>query len=285
MRQGLVSRQLAASPFLKWAGGKTQLLADLDLHIPTFQRYHEPFLGGGALFFHLASSRPAFKAHLSDLNAELVNAYRVVKHDVERLVTALRRHETAYYEEPESFYYDLRDARPRGGLDRAARLIALNKTCYNGLYRVNSEGAFNVPIGRYKRPLICNAIQLRNSSQALTKTKAEISACSYNEALAKAREGDFIYLDPPFVPLSATSNFVSYTSQGFSPQDQAQLAALFRKLDKRGCKVLLSNSDTNYARKLYSDFDQFTIKAARAISCRGESRTGFTELLVRNYVP
>lgn len=285
MQQKLVSQKHTVSPFLKWAGGKAQLLPELEAHIPEFRNYYEPFLGGGALFFHLASSRPNFRAYLSDRNSELVNAYRVVKSDAERLIAFLRRHEMAYAKNPYSFYYGLRKARPSKRLERAARLVALNKTCYNGLYRVNSAGAFNVPMGRYKNPLICNAIQLRMASSALRQTKASIRTGSYTTALSGAANDDFVYLDPPFVPLSKTANFVSYTQYGFSAEDQARLASVFRTLDKRGCKVLLSNSDTKLARELYSGFDQFRIRASRAISCKADSRNGYRELLVRNYTP
>jgi DNA adenine methylase len=283
MRQKLVTQEHAASPFLKWAGGKSQLLPELQAHIPDFQNYYEPFLGGGALFFHLASSRPNFRAYLSDRNSELVNAYKVVKNDVERLIASLRRHEVAHAKNPFSFYYGLREASPRNRVERAARLVALNKTCYNGLYRVNSAGAFNVPMGRYKNPSICNAMQLELASNALRQTRASIVTAGYATALSGAARGDFVYLDPPFVPLSKTANFVSYTQEGFSADDQAQLACLFRTLDQRGCKVLLSNSDTKLARELYSGFEQLRIQAARAISCKSDSRNGYTELLVRNY--
>jgi DNA adenine methylase len=285
MRQALTSSALSASPFLKWAGGKTQLLDELESHIPRFQAYHEPFLGGGALFFYLASSRPPFRAFLSDLNSDLVTAFQVVKHDVDGLVSRLRRHESSYYADEKAFYYKLRAKKPHTKIDRAARLLALNKTCYNGLYRVNRDGEFNVPIGRYKNPSICNAAQLRNASEALRRARASITVCSYSKALSRAAEGDFVYLDPPFVPLSSTSNFVSYTENGFSYKDQVQLAELYKSLHGRGCKVLLSNSDTALASELYADFDQFRIKASRAISCKGEGRTGYSELLVRNYRP
>jgi DNA adenine methylase len=270
---------------LKWAGGKTQLLQELESHVPRFENYFEPFLGGGALFFRLASRGSTFRARLSDLNAELVNAYRVVKSDAGGLIARLRQHETAYARDPSSFYYDLRKASPAGKVQRAARIVALNKTCYNGLYRVNSAGEFNVPIGRYKDPSICNEEQLLNASAALRSTRAHIRTCDYATALLCAGKGDFVYLDPPFVPLNKTSSFVGYTQQGFTLGDQERLAKVFHVLHKKGCKVLLSNSDTPEARRLYSGFDQFRIRASRAINCKGESRTGYNELLVRNFVP
>ncbi len=284
--QALVnSKSRTASPFLKWAGGKTQLLDELGLHIPRFETYFEPFLGGGALFFYLASGLSSFRAHLSDLNPELVNAYQAVKNNVNELIDLLGRHEIDYATQPKSFYYRLRNEKPSGKLEKAARLVALNKTCYNGLYRVNSAGEFNVPIGRYKNPTICNAQALRIASSALARTKATVRVGDYAEVLKEALKGDFVYLDPPFVPLSKTAKFVDYTKAGFSERDQLELAAVFRKLHGKRCKVLLSNSDTKLARELYSDFDQFRVKAARSISCKGAARTGYTELLVRNYTP
>lgn len=285
MQHALVSQEQIASPFLKWAGGKTQLLDELEAHIPTFEKYYEPFLGGGALFFYLASRKSRFRAYLSDRNADLMNAYRVVKYDVEELICNLRQHEIDYFRNPEGFYYKLRDMEPRSSIEKAARLIALNKTCYNGLYRVNSTGVFNVPMGRYKNPSICNILPLRAAGEALVRTNASIKSCSYEAALAKADRGNFVYLDPPFVPLSKTSNFVNYTQDGFTLIDQERLAKIFHTLHKKGCKVLLSNSDTKLSRELYADFDQFRIRASRAISCKGDSRRGYTELLVRNYIP
>jgi DNA adenine methylase len=271
-----------AAPFVKWAGGKTQLLSKLDAHIPQFERYFEPFLGGGALFFHLAS-RLQFIAHLSDANSELVNAYNMVKHDVEGLISTLEKHERNYKRAPAEYYYRLRSAQPDNDLESAARFIALNKTCYNGLYRVNRNGEFNVPIGRYKNPAICDRDQLRSASAALNYSDAKIIACNYKQALKKAHDGDFVYLDPPFNPLSATAHFVDYTRNGFGEKDQTELAQVFRELDRKGCRVLLSNSDTRLTRELYSGFDQSRVQVLRAISCKGSARTGYREILVHNY--
>lgn len=275
--------QFHASPFLKWAGGKTQLLSELDSDIPPFSRYFEPFLGGGALFFHLASSRPQFTALLSDANAELVNAYQTVKGNVKALISALERHQKGYLKEPTRYYYSLRNRNPRGRVEKAARLIALNKTCYNGLYRVNKDGAFNVPMGRYANPAICNRDQLENASAALNMTKAQVRAGDYKRALQNAVEGDFVYLDPPFVPLSRTANFVDYTEGGFSGKDQVELARTFRELDRKKCRVLLSNSDTELTRMLYGEFSCRPARVARAISCKSNTRSGYTELIIRNY--
>jgi DNA adenine methylase len=272
----------AAAPFVKWAGGKTQLLSLLGTRVPKFDRYFEPFLGGGAFFFRLASQQQ-FSAHLSDANAELVNAYNVVKGDVESLIKLLEKHERGYKKSPSSYYYRLRSEQPAGSLESAARFIALNKTCYNGLYRVNRSGKFNVPIGRYRNPAICDKDQLRAASAALNYSDAKIVVSDYRQALKKAQAGDFVYLDPPFRPLSRTAHFVDYTKNGFGDQDQAELAKVFRDLDKKGCRVLLSNSDSRFMRDLYSGFEQKSARVLRAINCKGSMRTGHRELLVSNY--
>jgi DNA adenine methylase len=273
---------VAAAPFVKWAGGKTQILPDLDTHIPQFVRYFEPFLGGGALFFYLAS-RAKFSAFLTDANSDLAITYNAVKNDVDGLIALLQKHGARYKKDSVAYYYKLRSARPSSDLKVAARFIALNKTCYNGLYRVNRSGMFNVPIGRYKNPVICDIDKLRRASAALNYSKAQIVACSYKDALKKPRKGDFVYLDPPFNPLSPTANFVNYTRNGFAEKDQRELASMFKELDRRGCKLLLSNSDTELTKELYSEFEQHKIRVSRAISCDSSARTGYNELLVRNY--
>jgi len=272
----------AAAPFVKWAGGKTQLLPKLDAQVPQFDRYFEPFLGGGAFFFRLAS-RLQFAAQLSDANSELVNGYNVVKNDVNGLIELLDKHEKSYIKNPASYYYNLRSAEPDDDLEAAARFIALNKTCYNGLYRVNKSGKFNVPIGRYFNPTICDRGQLRRASVALNYSNAKIVTSDYRHALKKARKGDFVYLDPPFIPLSPTANFVDYTKNGFDEKDQMELAQVFRELDRKGCRVLLSNSYTRFTIELYSGFEQSSSRVLRAISCKGSMRTGHKELLVSNY--
>lgn len=272
----------AAAPFVKWAGGKTQLLSKLEARVPQFERYFEPFLGGGAFFFSLAL-RLQFAAHLSDANSELVNAYNAVKNDVEGLIALLEKHEKNYRKSPASYYYRLRSEQPNDCLEAAARFIALNKTCYNGLYRVNKSGKFNVPIGSYRNPTICDRNQLRSASAALKYSDAKIVTSDYRNSLKKAQMGDFVYLDPPFSPLSRTANFVDYTKNGFDERDQIELAKVFRDLDRKECKVLLSNSNTRFIRDLYSGFEQSRARVLRAISCKGSMRTGYSELLVSNY--
>jgi DNA adenine methylase len=277
-------------PFVKWAGGKTQLLSELSGVIPSeFDRYFEPFLGGAALFFHLMSIRNRrFAPYLSDLNKELITTYKIVKDNVKELIRLLERYDAAYREAPSGYYYKLRDRiKPCNDIERAARFITLNKTCYNGLYRVNRDGIFNVPIGKHQNPLICDSNNLENVSRALRYSKAIILATDYRQiVLQNAQEGDFIYLDPPYNPTSSTSNFTAYTYYGFGDSDQEQLASIFRKLDDRKCMVLLSNSDTPFIRKLYSDFETGIkeIKALRAINCKGSRRAGHKELLIRNYL-
>jgi DNA adenine methylase len=278
-------------PFLKWAGGKTQLLDRLDIFIPkTFNRYFEPFLGGGALFYHLASVRNRrFVAYLSDINQELINAYKVVKSNVEELIDILSAYKMQYYKLPEDFYLGLRDkfdAENSSRVENAGRLITLNKTCYNGLYRVNSRGKFNVPMGRYKNPIICDSKNLRNASLILGSLESHLYWQDYRTILVnKAQEGDFVYLDPPYNPITSTANFTGYTGAGFTKKDQECLAEVFKDLDARGCKILLSNSDTEYIKELYAEYAknirQVTVR--RNINSRASKRIGHTELLICNY--
>jgi DNA adenine methylase len=275
-------------PFVKWAGGKGQLLSKLDSIVPSqFNRYFEPFLGGGAMFFHLVSDRNMrIDAYLSDINQELITAYQVVKNYVNKLIHHLRKYQREYNKNPSEYYYELRDnIKPRNDIEIAARFIALNKTCYNGLYRVNRNGIFNVPIGKYKNPVICDATNLENVSNALRYSKAVIQISDYKEALFNAKKDDFIYLDSPYHPLSSTANFTGYTDYGFGNNDQLELAKIFVGLNDRGCKVLLSNSDTPFIRRLYSDFSDNIkeVNVSRAINCKASRRIGHKELLISNY--
>jgi DNA adenine methylase len=279
------------SPFVKWAGGKTQLLDRLDKLIPLiFNRYFEPFLGGGAFFYHLTSVRNLrFVAYLSDINQELINVYKVVKSDVDELIDILKSYKVEYHKAPQSFYHKLRDrfdGENSTRIEKAARLITLNKTCYNGLYRVNSYGKFNVPMGKYKNPIICNSDNLRKASLILRSIESHLYWEDYQKILTdKAQEGDFVYLDPPYNPMTSTANFTGYTGTGFTKKDQECLAKIFNELDTRGCKILLSNSDTEYVRELYADYakniHQVTVR--RNINSRASKRLGHTELLICNY--
>lgn len=273
-------------PFIKWAGGKTQLLSQLDRRLPVrFERYFEPFLGGGAVFFHLLSSRGPFEAHLSDVNADLITAYTVVKERVDELISVLRRHEARFGRERDHYYYELRESVPAGAVERAARFIMLNKTCFNGLYRVNKSGRFNVPVGRYDNPRICDEQALKQAGMALGVCRARLYDRHFSEVLGRAREGDLIYMDPPYSPASSTAKFTQYTNGGFGDDDQAELCSLFEELTARGCKVILSNSDTPFIRKLYARHMRHAVRveAARVINCNPARRRGHTELLIKNF--
>jgi DNA adenine methylase len=276
-------------PIVKWAGGKTQLLSKLDKFIPSeFNQYFEPFLGGGAMFFHLISRKNIrFTAYLSDINVELINTYKVIQNDLERIIEVLKKNENQYKKNPSQYYYKLRDyINPLNNVERAAKLITLNKTCYNGLYRVNKNGMFNVPMGKYKNPVICDSSNLKKVSSALHLSKAIIQVSDYKQILLNnANEGDFIYLDPPYNPTSATANFTTYTDYGFGNKDQEELANIFGKLNDRKCMVILSNSDTPFIRELYQNFSRYTkeLDTLRSINCKGSKRVGHKELLIRNY--
>lgn len=271
-------------PLVKWAGGKGQLLEALEHHFPQdFRTYYEPFLGGGAVFFYLVEKRHRFRAVLSDVNEELIIAYRSVKENVEELIQELDKHKTKFKLNPKGYYYHLRDELEIStGLQKAARLIFLNKTCYNGLYRVNKEGKFNVPFGRYKNPKICDKRNLRIVNKVLNWSKAELHALDFQEATQDAGKNDFIYFDPPYQPVSSTANFTSYTHSGFPEKEQERLCRWFRELDKRGCQIVLSNSNTKAIRNMYKGYNIQEVEAMRAISCKGSKRTGHTELIFAN---
>jgi DNA adenine methylase len=269
--------RIKARPFIKWAGGKSQLLPEMAKLFPPkdqIGRYFEPFLGGGAVFFYLQHP----KSFLSDTNRELVELYDTVKNDVEKLIKALKPHKNEH-----DYFYEIRSQNPDSlsSIERAARFIYLNKTCFNGLYRVNSKGGFNVPFGRYKNPAICDAEGLRAASAALQNAK--ITYGDFQSVLEKAKTTDFIYFDQPYQPLNKTSSFTSYTSGGFGEKEQRQLAELYKELSNRGCFVMLSNSDTPLIRELYKDFCINEIQASRAINSNGSGRGKITELLVINY--
>ena len=264
-----------ARPVVKWAGGKSRLLSQLAPLLPTrMGRYHEPFLGGGALFFHLQP----LGAVVSDLNEDLVNLYHCIRDDVESLIADLERHP---YEK--DYYYAMRALDPSSlsSVARASRMLYLNRTCFNGLYRVNRRGGFNVPFGRYSNPRICNEDRLKAVSLVLAD--ADIRHGSYAQAVEEARAGDFVYFDPPYQPLTSTANFTSYTASDFGEQDQAELAETFARLDRRGVRCMLSNSYTPLICELYADFRIDTVLAPRAISRTVEGRAPVLEVVVRNY--
>jgi DNA adenine methylase len=275
-------------PFLKWAGGKSRLLLQYQPYLPeNITTYYEPFLGGGALFFHLqqrqfptAGEPPSGLAPqhaiLSDINPELVNVYTCVRDQVEAVIQRLAYHATHHNTE---YYYQVRATVPRDAVQRAARLIYLNKTCFNGLYRVNAQGQFNVPIGRYKNPKICDPDLLRSAAKALANTT--ILEQHFSHILTQAPSPtDFVYLDPPYHPLSATSNFTNYSHQAFDAAQQVQLRDVFAQLAARGVRVMQSNSDCPFIRDLYQGFSIHPITAARAINANPQKRGKITEVLI-----
>ncbi|RRR78083.1 MAG: DNA adenine methylase [Candidatus Viridilinea halotolerans] len=279
---------MPARPFLKWAGGKGQLLPELTSRLPTrFCHYHEPFLGGGALFFNLsAAGRLAYGATLSDSNAELVDCYKAVRNHVEELIAALLAHEPHFNDK--HYFYEVRawDRQPgflqRSLVARAARTIFLNRTCYNGLYRLNNKRQFNVPFGNYKKPLIVDPDNMREASRVLQTVDLRVE--DFARVAERARAGDFIYFDPPYVPVSATASFTAYTHQGFFEADQVRLAHVFSQLAERDCYVMLSNSYTARARELYQGQPiHESIMASRKINCDGQKRGVIEELLVCSY--
>ncbi len=274
-------RPTQARPFLKWAGGKGQLLPELTARLPqTFAAYHEPFVGSGALFFELASRGTLTRVYLSDVNQSLIDAYLAVRDEVDQVIRLLQAHRNGHSRE---YYYTVRALDPARlpPAERAARVIYLNKTCYNGLYRENRRGQFNVPFGRYTNPTICDEDNLRAASCALQRV--DIAQGSYASVIDRARPGDFVYFDPPYHPLSATSSFTAYDRNGFTEDDQRRLRDVFADLTRRGVYAMLSNSDTPLIRKLYADFNVDRVYASRSINSKGSRRGKIAELIVRSY--
>jgi DNA adenine methylase len=285
-------RTIDASPFLKWAGGKSQLLPAYDRYLPKvpLAGYIEPFVGGGAVFFHIVSNYDELlpKARgtrvLADYNEELINCYAAVRDTVNELIDALRRLEQEFNRDEnlrrrQHMYYAMRREQPQSRVERAARLIFLNRTCYNGLYRVNSKGEFNVPMGRYKRPRILDEENLRAVSLALRGVA--LLAEDFEVVTRRfARPGWFIYFDPPYMPLSQTANFTGYTKNGFGLDDQERLARLFADLDDMGCYVMLSNSSHGAIARFYQQYRPLVIPARRAINCNPSGRGEIQEFLV-----
>lgn len=263
-------------PFLKWAGGKTKLLPEILKRVPKgINTYIEPFVGGGAVFFALHNEN-AFKcAIINDINRKLIDTYDAVKKNVEEVINILER-----YENTEEFYYRIRSRNPSVLYSVAARMIYLNKTCFNGLYRENKRGDFNVPYGKYKNPNFCDEDLLRSVSKALKNVV--ILSLKYEEVLKEAKPGDFIYFDPPYYPTTPTS-FIAYNRMEFGPNEQGVLAEECKKLNERGVKFLLSNSSLPQTHALYKDFVVEEVFVGRSINRNGKGRGKVPEILVRNY--
>jgi DNA adenine methylase len=267
---------LTTKPFLKWVGGKRRLLPQILPYVPSdFRTYHEPFLGGGALFFHLQPS----SAFLSDSNGRLVRTYEALRADVDAVIAQLGN-----YPHNKEFYYTLRGwdvGRGVSDVDVASWFIYLNKTGFNGLYRVNKHGGFNVPFGHYSNPQICDEKSLLACSEVLSKPGVHITSDDFEAVLERAEQGDFVYFDPPYVPLSVSSSFVGYTQDGFGFEDQLRLRDVAVELKRREVKVLLSNSNHPLVRELYSDHFALTeVFAARSINSDGSGRGKIKELLI-----
>lgn len=268
-----VKDMTVARPFLKWAGGKTALLPEILLRLPkTIGTYYEPFVGGGAVFFALAAEKRFERAVLGDANAELIETYFSIKEDLETVIRRLKAHAGKHSEE---YFYKVR-ANP--GQYIAARMIYLNKTCFNGLYRVNSKGGFNVPFGKYTNPTICDEENLRAVSAVLRGVG--LLPGDFERSTMRARRGDTVYFDCPYVPVSATASFTAYTKGGFGPETQERLRDVAKRLVDRGVHVLLSNSDTPLVRYLYRGFKIEEVQAPRRVNSKGGKRGNVGELLI-----
>lgn len=270
--------------FVKWAGGKRQLLGQFALLFPNkFNNYLEPFVGSGAVFFYMIQKFEPGEVIISDLNEELINAYELIRDEVEKLIVELKQHKQSHLIEGKQYYLMMRAKNPAElpPLERAARFIYLNKTGFNGLYRVNSKGKFNVPMGSYKNPDIVQEEKLRWVSNLLKNIIIKVS--SFETVVNFAKPGDFVYFDPPYYPLEKGKNFTTYTKETFLEDEQQKLAQVFKQLDNKGCLVMLSNSDTKFIKNLYSNYNIHQVQATRMINCHGNKRGKINEVVVTNY--
>ncbi|APM39564.1 DNA adenine methylase [Clostridium kluyveri] len=269
-------------PVVKWAGGKRQLLPELKKYIPkNISTYYEPFLGGAAVLFDIQPK----KAVVSDINEELINLYMAIRDNVDELIEDLKEHKNT-----PDYFYKIRGLDRETSIyskltkvERASRIHYLNKTCYNGLFRVNMAGQFNSPFGNYKNPNITNEITIRAVSKYLNEANIKLKCCDYEETLKSIRKGAFIYFDPPYDPVSNSSNFTGYAKEGFNRDEQWRLRSVCDKLNSKGIKFLLSNSSTDFILDLYKDYNIKIIQAKRFINSNGNKRGEINEVLVRNY--
>ena len=283
-------KDISNPTFVKWAGGKTQLLEQFKPFFPLkVDRYFEPFVGSGAVFFYLKQSRKPSFSMISDSNKDLINLYLAVRDNLGRLIELLNNYKKEHMNNPKEFYYKQREEfnNTKDALLKSALFVYLNKTCFNGLYRVNSKGKYNVPMGSYKNPSIVQQNKLEQASKLLKDVSIE--CMNFEKILEHAETGDFIYFDPPYYPLSVTSSFTSYQKDVFLDKEQEQLANVFHKLDDRGCILMLSNSDAALIHKLYSKYEDeghlHLVKAKRMINCNAEGRKAINEVVVTNYKP
>ncbi|VQJ36672.1 modification methylase [Streptococcus pneumoniae] len=276
-------KKVTLQPFTKWTGGKRQLLPVIRQLLPkTYNRYFEPFVGGGALFFDLAPK----DAVINDFNAELINCYQQIKDNPQELIEILKVHQEYNSKE---YYLDLRSADRDERIDmmsevqRAARILYMLRVNFNGLYRVNSKNQFNVPYGRYKNPKIVDEELISAISVYLNNNQLEIKVGDFEKAIVDVRTGDFVYFDPPYIPLSETSAFTSYTHEGFSFADQVRLRDAFKRLSDTGAYVMLSNSSSALVEELYKDFNIHYVEATRTNGAKSSSRGKISEIIVTNY--
>lgn len=301
----MLGNNLQLKPFVKWAGGKGQLLNYIRKLYPknlgkTIDKYAEPFVGGGAVLFDILNNFDLREIYISDVNAELINAYLIIRDDVESLINILSKMEKEYIpldtDARKLYYYEKRDrfnflklnGNTAGDIEKAAIFIFLNRTCFNGLYRVNKKGLYNVPMGAYKKPTICDSDNLKNISFALKKVT--IKCDDYRECTNFVDAKAFVYFDPPYRPISETASFNSYTENLFDDKAQVELAEFVSLLDKKGAKIVVSNSDPKNVNEkdyffddLYKEHNINRVEAARMINCNGDSRGKISELLISNF--
>ena len=303
----IYEKETVAKPFLKWAGGKGQLIEQIENHLPRsvtltgkIKKYFEPFVGGGAIFFWLSQEYRIEEAFLYDVNPEIIIAYQTIQSKTKALISGLRDIEREYFhtkkEKGEKYFYDRRieyngfisSKVDNHKVRRTALIIFLNKTCFNGLFRVNTKGLFNVPFGRYENPNICDEENLLATSSALQN--AEIACCDFSECLKHAVKESFIYFDPPYRPISKTASFTGYIKNGFDDNEQRRLKLVFDKLDAIGADVMLSNSDPknidpkdNFFDDLYDKYEIHRLDATRMINCNSSKRGLIKEILITNY--
>ena len=282
METKIVNKEL--QPFTKWTGGKRKLLPIIKSLMPdNYTNYFEPFVGGGALFFELAPQQ----ALINDFNTELINCYQQIKKHPDQLITLLQHHQE---KNTKDYYLDLRSVDRDGrieqmtGVEKAARIMYMLRVDFNGLYRVNAKNQFNVPYGRYKNPKIVDSELIYAISNYLNKNSIQIVSGDFEKAVETAKQGDFVYFDPPYIPISETSAFTSYTHEGFSYDDQVRLRDTFKKLSERGVHVMLSNSSSSLVYELYKDFTIHSIEVTRANGAKASSRGKVLEVIITNDV-
>jgi len=280
---------MTAKPFIKWVGGKGKLIPELEKYFPKeFNRYYEPFVGGGALFFYLKQTKNISFSSINDINSKLITTYKQIQRNPKKLITLLKNIEIEYkklsLEEQEKFFYQKRELYNKENIDElttTAYLIFLNKTCFNGMYRENSKGEYNIPFGDQKNPTICDEENILAISKCLKNTK--ITNLSFEKSIENCQKGDFIYFDPPYYPVNTTSNFTSYSKSSFGPKEQEKLRDVFAGLAKKGCLVMLSNSNTPFINDLYKNFHINYLFAARSINSKGDKRGKIKEVVITSY--